>query len=120
RCGVRGSRAGTLVGLATSRGVGPPRETPQPLPPGEALLWWPRDPARPLLHVRTTPPQTERHRHLRKYAEGALSPERSFYFRGPEKKLNLRAQNLSSFLQLAEGVDEETWRFHLAAGDYSR
>lgn len=30
------------------------------------------------------------------------SPEQSFYFRGPESKLNLRAQNLRTFLQLAE------------------
>jgi len=114
------SPAETLAELASALGVPPPREKPQPLPPGEALLWWPRDPQRGLVHVRTTPPQTERHRHLRKYAEGSLPPERSFYFRGPESKLNLRAQNLNSFLQLAEGVDEETWRYHLAAGDYSR
>ena len=110
----------TLAELAAALGVQPPRDQPQPLSPGEALLWWPRDPRRGLVHVRTTPPQTERHRHLRKYAEGALPPERSFYFRGPEGKLNLRAQNLNTFLQLGEGVDEETWRFHLTAGDYSR
>ena len=114
------SPAETLAELAAALDVKPPRETPQPLPPGEALLWWPRDPKRGLTHVRTTPPQTERHRHLRKYAEGALPPERSFYFRGPEQKLNLRAQNLNTFLQMGEGVDEETWRFHLQAGDYSR
>lgn len=110
----------TLSELATALGVAPPRERPQPLPPGEALLWWPREPKRGLVHVRTTPPRTERHRHLRKYAEGELPPERSFYFRGPEQKLNLRAQNLNTFLQMGEGVDEETWRFHLAGGDYSR
>ena len=114
------SPAETLAELARALGVEPPRDKPAPLPPGEALLWWPREPKRGLVHVRTTPPQTERHRHLRKYAEGALPPERSFYFRGPEGKLNLRAQNLNTFLQMGEGVDEETWRFHLAEGDYSR
>ena len=41
-------------------------------------------------------------------------------FGGPEGKLNLRAQNLQMFLQLAEGVDEETWMHHLRQGDYSR
>jgi hypothetical protein len=55
----------------------------------------------------------------RKYAEGELPPERSFYFRGPEGKLNLRAQNLFLFLQLADGVDDETWTHHLKQGDYS-
>ena len=44
---------------------------------------------------------------------------RSFYFRGAEKKLNLRAQNLETFCQLANGVDVDTWTHHLKAGDYS-
>jgi hypothetical protein len=66
------------------------------------------------------PGKTERRRHSRKYAEGELPPERSFYFRGPDGKLNLRAQNLILFLQLADGVDDETWAFHLRQGDYSR
>jgi hypothetical protein len=34
--------------------------------------------------------------------------------------LNLRAQNLISFCDLARGVDVETWQFHLERGDYSR
>jgi hypothetical protein len=29
--------------------------------------------------------------------------------------MNLRAQNLVLFTQLAEGVDDETWTYHLAA-----
>jgi hypothetical protein len=49
-----------------------------------------------------------------------LGPDISFYFRGPEGKLNLRAQNLKIFLQLAEGVDDETWLYHLQRGEYSR
>jgi hypothetical protein len=57
---------------------------------------------------------------LRKYAAGELAEDRSFYFRGPQGKLNLRAQNLALFLQMAEGVDEETWLHHLRRGDYSR
>jgi hypothetical protein len=32
----------------------------------------------------------------------------------------LRAQNLSLFAQIARGVDDETWLFHLRKGDYSR
>jgi hypothetical protein len=64
--------------------------------------------------------KAERKRHRRKYAEGELEPERVFYFRGSQGKLNLRAQNLSTFLQLAAGVDDETWLFHLHRGDYSK
>ena len=70
--------------------------------------------------MRSIPPRAERRRHLRKYAEGELGVDRSFYFRGPDGKLNLRAQNLQIFLQLADGVDDETWCYHLGRGDFSR
>jgi hypothetical protein len=58
-------------------------------------------------------------RHLRKYAEGDLRWH-SFYFRGPDGRHNLKAQNLAVFCQIAEGIDEATWMFHLRRGDYSR
>jgi hydroxymethylpyrimidine pyrophosphatase-like HAD family hydrolase len=85
---------------------------------GEALLW--RRAARGQVErLLTAVPRAERQRHRRKYAEGELPPERSFYFRGPDGKLNLRAQNLIMFRQIAEGVDDETWLHHLRKGDYS-
>jgi hypothetical protein len=59
-------------------------------------------------------------RHVRKYAKGDLGTEKSFYFRSPDGRLNLRAQNLTMFVQIAEGVDDETWDFHRRRGDYSR
>jgi hydroxymethylpyrimidine pyrophosphatase-like HAD family hydrolase len=65
-------------------------------------------------------PKEKQRRHARKYAEGDLGQERSFWFRGPESALNLRAQNLATFLQMGEGVDEKTWLHHLRAGEYSR
>lgn len=65
-------------------------------------------------------PQGERRRHIRKYAAGQLGEDKSFYFRGGENRLKLRAHNLSMFIQIAEGVDDETWLHHLQAGDYSR
>lgn len=85
---------------------------------GEYLIWSWQTGAPPLL-FKVAPPKTERQRHHRKYAEGELPPERSFYFRGPEGKLNLRAQNLAVFNQMADGVDDETWNYHLRRGDYS-
>ena len=50
------------------------------------------------------PPKTELRRHRRKYAAGELGEDKSFYFRGPGGKLNLRAHNMNMFAQLAEGV----------------
>jgi HAD superfamily hydrolase (TIGR01484 family) len=100
--------------------VGEP--SPQPtglaLHPGEAVAWFRRTSEPPFL-FRSDLPRTERRRHRRKYAEGQLPDELSFYFRGPEGKLNLKAQNLIVFLQLADGVDDETWMFHLKNGDIS-
>src|SRR5262249_43951152 len=88
------------------------------LPSGDVILWRPDQGAAVLVH--TEPPKSERKRHSRKYAEGNLGPDRSFYFRGPDGKLNLKAHNLLLFLQMAEGVDDETWEFHRKQGDYSR
>ena len=88
------------------------------LEPGIALLWS-RTAGHPPMWVRLEPSHTERRRHLRKYAEGELPEERSFYFRGPQAKLKLRAQNLIQFMDLADGVDEDTWLFHLRRGDVS-
>src|SRR5262249_56751111 len=63
--------------------------------------------------------EVQHRRHVRKYAEGELPPDRSFYFRGPRAALNLRAVNLRRFCELAEGVDEATWTHHLERGDDS-
>jgi HAD superfamily hydrolase (TIGR01484 family) len=109
----------TLAEFAAVGGTPPPCPTAK-LKRGEALVWklGPRPHTPFLVHIKPSPLQ--RRRHSRKYAEGLLIPERSFYFRGPEEKLKLRAHNLILFLQLAEGVDDETWLYHLRRGDYSR
>ena len=62
---------------------------------------------------------SERRRHLRKYAEGTLGDDKAFFFRGPEGKLRLRATNLIMFLEMADGVDDATWEWHRARGDFS-
>jgi hypothetical protein len=108
----------TLASFGKAIGQPPPALDPVELETGEALAWFRRK-AEPPFRFRSEPPKGERQRHLRKYAEGELGPENSFYFRGPEGKLNLRAQNLHIFMQLADGVDDETWLHHLRNGDYS-
>jgi hydroxymethylpyrimidine pyrophosphatase-like HAD family hydrolase len=99
-------------------GGGAPALDPIDLPAGEALVWL-RDSDR-LHRMMAISSSAERKRHKRKYAHGELGEDSSFYFRGPRRKLNLRAQNLTTFLQMAEGVDDETWLYHLRCRDYSR
>ncbi|MBV8072104.1 MAG: hypothetical protein JO270_19515, partial [Acidobacteriaceae bacterium] len=84
---------------------------------GQAVLW--QIDRNEVSVMNFAPPRSEHYRHRRKYAEGELEPERTFYFRGPEGKLALRAQNLNLFVQIAEGIDDETWLFHLERADYS-
>jgi hydroxymethylpyrimidine pyrophosphatase-like HAD family hydrolase len=109
----------TLARLAEAAGTDPDAIDPAPLAAGEGLVWQLGVSAGPR-RVRLRAPTSERQRHVRKYASGELGPDISFYFRGPDERLNLRAQNLQVFLQLADGVDDETWRHHLERGDYSR
>jgi len=85
---------------------------------GHAVAWFARS-GKPPFSMRIMASRVERIRHLRKYAEGDMR-DRSFYFRGPDGRLNLKAQNLVLFVQIAEGIDEETWSFHLQNGDYSK
>ena len=86
---------------------------------GEVVIWpfgSNGSPAR----VRLLETRRDRKRHRQKYAAGELGEDKSFYFRGSESKLNLRAQNMTIFAQLAEGVDDDTWTYHLRNHDYSR
>jgi hypothetical protein len=85
---------------------------------GHVVVWFSRSGKEPFL-MRKLPGRIERIRHLRKYAEGYMR-HHSFYFRGPARRHNLRAQNLVIFSQIADGIDEETWLYHLYRGDYSR
>jgi hypothetical protein len=107
-----------LARIAEVRGIEIATANAVPHKPGEALLWSEGDGSVRLIEAHE--PTEEHRRHSRKYAEGNLSPKRSFYFRGEQGKLNLRAKNLIQFLELAEGVDDETWAYHFRAGDYSR
>jgi hypothetical protein len=112
--------ADTFREFAVPFGETPPRQVPAKLNRGEVAAWFRKAGAEAPFVIEVEPGRTERRRHSRKYAEGVLLPERSFYFHGPENKLNLRAHNLWMFLALADGVDDDTWLYHLRQGDYSR
>lgn len=107
----------TLRTFCSSAGLECPAVDSLALGPDQIVGWFVGDGV-PFAFA-TVSTDTVRVRHRRKYAEGELAPERSFYFRGPEGKLNLRAHNLISFMTIMSGVDDDTWRFHLRNGDYS-
>jgi HAD superfamily hydrolase (TIGR01484 family) len=109
----------TLASAAKALGEPAPGAPTKDLQTGEGLVWFRNQQQDPYV-VKLRQPGPERRRHVRKYAEGKLGPDRSFYFRGPENKLKLCAQNLGMFTNIAEGVDDDTWLFHLKNGDYSR
>jgi hypothetical protein len=94
-----------------------PHVPSEKIPPGHTLYW--PTAAKHAYLVQAEPGKTERARHSRKYVEGNLGPY-SFYFRGPDKRLNLRAHNLQLFVLLADGVDDDTWTYHLRNGEYSK
>ena len=107
----------TFRHFAETAGIDPP--SPFVAKEGQAVMWC-RTKAEPPIPFSVRASRVERLRHVRKYAVGELGPDKSFYFRGREGRLNLRAQNLQTFVQMADGVDDDTWRHHLAQGDYSR
>jgi hypothetical protein len=109
----------TLQQFSNAIGFPAPDLDPFPHKTGTIFLWRTSEPEGPIA-VHVIPAAGEARRHKRKYAGGELPPDRSFYFKGPQGKLNLRAQNLNMFIQLAEGVDEETWLHHLRGRDYSQ
>jgi hypothetical protein len=89
------------------------------VPHDDEVLVWRRSSGEPPRYIEAIQPKQVHKRHTRKYAEGHLGKDLSFYFRGPEGALNLRARNLVQFLELADGVDDRTWMHHLQRGDYS-
>jgi hypothetical protein len=86
--------------------------------PDLPLVWRVRE--RCAIAFRVAPARRPHLRHRRKYAQGELGEDKSFFFRGPSDALRLRAQNLSIFVQIADGVDDSTWDHHLRSGHYSR
>ncbi|GAB3213408.1 HAD-IIB family hydrolase [Marinactinospora thermotolerans] len=119
--GVGADPSQTLRAFADVRGCPVPRlhGDEEPDATSSLITLW-RTGEDKAVRVRLTPGEADRSRHIRKYAAGTMSPDKSFYFTGPEERLHLRARNLHTFLELAEGVDDETWTHHLRRNDYSR
>jgi hydroxymethylpyrimidine pyrophosphatase-like HAD family hydrolase len=108
----------TLAAVARGLGATAPASPAAAVRRGEVIAWFPRRDGDAVL-LETIPARSSRLRHLRKYAEGDLGPN-AFVFRGPDRRLRLRAQNLVAFADLGDGVDDDTWLFHLRGGHYSQ
>lgn len=104
---------------AVCRAAALPEPPDVPRPDSDEAVVFEVGSGRPPRLVQLEVPRQARRRHNRKYAEGKLGKDRSFYFRGPQNRLNLRTHNLMLFVELADGVDDETWEYHRRAGDYS-
>jgi len=65
------------------------------------------------------PSDLDNQRHRHSLFEGEMEEEHQFVFRGANNQFSLRATNLKRFIELAEGLDDETWLFHLKRNDYS-
>ena len=97
----------------------PNEPLPSELASGSAVGWFIKTKDQPF-QFQVILPLQERQRHMRNYAEGNLGNDRCFFFRGEDNQLNLKAQNLIMFIQLAAGVDDRTWLHHLHLQDYSK
>ena len=82
-------------------------------------LAWRRGTRRPTWFSRMVP-KADHQRHIHSHFDGEMDEPLRFVFRGPEGKLQLPTQNLKIFIQIAQGVDDETWLYHLRRHDYSR
>lgn len=67
--------------------------------------------------VNYTQPQKIQERHKRKYAFGEMG-DNNFVFTGENNKLSLKANNLAMFVHIAQGIDDDTWLYHLKRNDY--
>lgn len=115
---VGASPSDTMDTFASKVGIAPVGNFSNNLSFGQAEAWF-RKIATDSVKLDLIKSPLRHKRHLRKYAEGNLGKERSFYFTGEKGNLKIRCQNLFLFMQIGDGLDDETWLYHLKRGDYS-
>ncbi len=105
--------------LAKELGVQLPIEQPSIESEGHKAIAWNRKTNELFsFHRLQAKERGQRHRHS--LLEGDMDEHLQFVFRGPECKLQLKASNLRRYIELAEGLDDDTWLFHLRRNDYSK
>jgi ABC-type dipeptide/oligopeptide/nickel transport system ATPase component len=86
--------------------------------PDDKLLWRPKG-SREAARLRSEAPRQVHNRHAGKYATGDVGEWHSFYFRGPDDSVNLRARNLAEFVSISRTLNDGIWNYHLQRGDYA-
>ena len=91
------------------------------LPAGEFVLLEADAADRPTARTFVAAPRATAHvRHLSKYADAVVAPDRRFFFRDDGGSTWGAAESLQAFRRLIGGIDEEVLRQHLGRGDFSR
>src|SRR5262249_6777434 len=96
------------------------RPVPEQIPElgDQDICVWRLDTGEPPFKVHYQQPRQLQQRHKRKYATGDMG-DNSFVFTGPDGRLHLVANNLMLFAHIAEGIDEDTWSWHLHRHDFT-
>jgi len=113
-----GSTASEII-ASFARAINISRPTEIPTLTHNEILFWSRSSSELPRALEIGAPRRTYKRHTGKYALGDLGERQSFYFRGANNAINLRAQNLIQFLQIAQDVEDATWEHHLRSRDYS-
>jgi len=100
-----------ILGLPVPKGI--------PSLAEDEICIWERDSPRPPYKAKFHLPRQLQQRHKKKYAQGDMG-DHSFVFTGRESRLHLKANNLMLFIHLAEGIDTDTWLFHLRRKDFTK
>jgi hypothetical protein len=91
------------------------------LPRGEFLLIQPGETGdRTAATFVATPRETRHVRHLTKYADFTLPPERRFFFRRPDGRFVAAVGSLNDFRKAVLAVEEYVLAHHASRGDFSR
>jgi len=91
------------------------------LPLGQFLMIQPEGPgARSALTFVAMPRETLHVRHLKKYADSRVSPERRFIFRRPDGSIVATADSVNAFRRAVATVEERVLAYHAERGDFSR
>jgi len=96
-----------------------PMPSPIPSLSENEIAVWDREVNPAVYKARFNLPVQLQQRHKKKYAQGDMSYN-SFIFTGPGNKMHLKANNLMLFAHIAEGIDADTWLFHLRRQDFSK